>query len=254
MAASPRRSTALMAGPVNREWPRTSSSTPDSPRLVRQCERVIRASRITPITVSSALVRMNRNRLRRASRAVGRTPDETMGRVLSSIKFRRRDRRSLMTGPSSEDGAARIGPGVLPTVGSRRILFKLRSRAGRAPIAPRPSYRAEWNKAPSMYEMEGALPTSPHSVGQLPGLPGVACRPPGPGTRAKDQFPDSSHARGCPRIVPVSSGESISTAFLSVAQESAAVHFKFFLYPHNVHSTSAVIHRIMHSSSTGYLT
>ena len=49
-----------------------------------------------------------------------------------------------------------------------------------------------------MYEMEGALPGLATPVGQLPGLPGVACRPPGPDTRAKGQFPDSSHAPGLP--------------------------------------------------------
>ena len=62
-------------------------------------------------------------------------------------------------------------------------------------------------------------------------------------------------------MVPVSNGESISTASPGVAQESAAIHFEFFLlstqrpqnadgYPH----VAVVIHRIMHSSSTGSLT
>ena len=60
---SPRRSAVPLAGPVNATWPRTSSSTPQSPRLIRQCERAIRASRMTLMTVSSAPVRINLNRL-----------------------------------------------------------------------------------------------------------------------------------------------------------------------------------------------
>ena len=49
-----------------------------------------------------------------------------------------------------------------------------------------------------MYEMEGALPGLGSQVGQLPGLPGAARRPPGPSTRTKFQFPGSSHAPGLP--------------------------------------------------------
>jgi hypothetical protein len=75
----------------------------------------------------------------------------------------------------------------------------------------------------------------------------------------KCRFPGSSRVPGSPRVVPVSNGESISTAFPAVAQESGAIHFKFF----SVHMLSTdfgqlsacvttVIHRLMHNSSTGY--
>src|SRR6266700_847863 len=38
-------------------------------------------------------------------------------------------------------------------------------------------------------------------------------------------FPALPASRGRPRMVPVSNGENISTAFLAVTQESAAIHF-----------------------------
>ena len=65
--------------------------------------------------------------------------------------------------------------------------------------------------------------------------------------------------RSCPRAVPVSSGESISTAWARDRARPAAHVFQAFLvstncpqnmsgYPHSV----AVFHRILHRSSTGY--
>jgi hypothetical protein len=54
-------------------------------------------------------------------------------------------------------------------------------------------------------------------------------------------------------MVPVSNGERISTASPGVAQESAAIHFEFFLYPHNVHKTPTVI-RMWRWLSTGLCT
>jgi Bacterial regulatory proteins, luxR family len=58
--------------------------------------------------------------------------------------------------------------------------------------------RAECNKAPSMYEMEGALSASPLRIRQLPGFPGTARRPPVPGTRANHRFPGCSRVPGLP--------------------------------------------------------
>jgi hypothetical protein len=58
--------------------------------------------------------------------------------------------------------------------------------------------RAECNKAPSMYEMEGALSASPLRIRQLPGFPGAARRPPVPGTRANHRFPGRSRVPGLP--------------------------------------------------------
>ena len=51
-------------------------------------------------------------------------------------------------------------------------------------------------KGPSMYEMEGPFPASLRRAGQLPGLAGVARRPPGPGTRVRHRSPGSSHVPG----------------------------------------------------------
>jgi hypothetical protein len=52
---------------------------------------------------------------------------------------------------------------------------------------------AQWNKAPSIYGMEGALRGLPHQPGQLPSPSGEESAPPGPDTRAIHQFPGSSH-------------------------------------------------------------
>jgi len=84
-----------------------------------------------------------------------------------------------------------------------------------ASVPPRqkPLCRAECNKAPSMYEMEGALlwPRRTEAT-SCPGLPGAARRPPGPDTRAIHRFPGPfSRLRSRPQMVPVSDGESIST-------------------------------------------
>ena len=122
---SPRRSAVPLAGPVNATWPRTSSSPPQSPRLIRQCERAIRASRMTLMTVSSAPVRINLNRLCRESRAGSRTPSrsDVSARVLRMVRFWLRD-RSLMAGPSDGDDTARVSPDVSPSVGSCWLMFK----------------------------------------------------------------------------------------------------------------------------------
>ena len=54
-------------------------------------------------------------------------------------------------------------------------------------------------------------------------------------------------------MVPVSNGESIFTAFAMVTQESAGIHFRFFLCPHIVHRMPVVI-RISQWLSTGLCT
>ena|SRR5712692_5026361 len=80
-----------------------------------------------------------------------------------------------------------------------------------------------------MYEMEGALSglasLGPPVTRQNPASRAVR-RYRAPAGSAS--FPAHPTSRGCPRTVPVSNGESISTAFLTVAQESAAIHLKFF--------------------------
>ena len=52
------------------------------------------------------------------------------------------------------------------------------------------------NKAPSTYEVEGALSAAPYEVGQLPGLPCTAGRPPVPATRSRSRSPGLSHVPG----------------------------------------------------------
>jgi hypothetical protein len=85
-------------------------------------------------------------------------------------------------------------------------------------------------------------PASLFRFARLPGLPGATRRPPVPGTRCKFRFPGLSIAPGeTPWMVPVSCGESISTPSARVAQEPAAIHFKFFSCPHLVHRIPPVI-------------
>src|SRR5207253_2989695 len=93
-----------------------------------------------------------------------------------------------------------------------------------------------------MYEMEGALSghaTLSRPVARLtrrhapPARARYPCEVP-----ASRRFPRPGAAPG---MMPVSDGERISTASPGVAQEYAAIQFRFLLYPHNVHRTSAVI-------------
>ena len=58
---------------------------------------------------------------------------------------------------------------------------------------------------------------------------------------ANSGFPAFTSPRGNPRMVPVSCGENISTPSARVAQESAAIHFRFFSHPHLVHRIPPVI-------------
>jgi hypothetical protein len=60
-------------------------------------------------------------------------------------------------------------------------------------------------------------------------------------------------SRGHPQVVPVSNGESISTASANAAQEPEVNYFGFFRYPHGIHKRPAVI-RIGRWLSTGLFT
>jgi hypothetical protein len=111
-----------------------------------------------------------------------------------------------------------------------------------------------------MYEMGGPCPASPRQPGQLPGLAGTARRPPVPGARTKGRSPGSSHVPGvAPKVVPVSNGESISTASANTAQVPELILFRAFPlstrypqkeygYPHLM----VVIHRLIHNQSTSH--
>ena len=113
---------------------------------------------------------------------------------------------------------------------------------------------------PSMYEMEGPCPASPRRLASC--LVFAARRAPPAGARYPREGPVSRllpRSRRRPRVVPVSSGESIITTATSTAQDPAASHFLFFRYPRRnpqragsyPHFT-AVIHGFTHSLSTGY--
>ena len=87
---------------------------------------------------------------------------------------------------------------------------------------------------------------------------GSASCPASPALRAARQgqapartagFPAIPASPGCPRMVPVSNGECISTACASVAQEPAGIHIEFFLHPHVAHRKRAVIRTLRRLST-----
>jgi hypothetical protein len=111
-----------------------------------------------------------------------------------------------------------------------------------------------------MYEMQGTSPglAASRSASHL-AFPARTRRPPEPGTRVRLRSPCSSHVPELPRAVPVSNGESISTALARDRARPVPHLFPaFFLstgcpqniagYPHS----SVVFHRLLHRSSTGY--
>ena len=110
--------------------------------------------------------------------------------------------------------------------------------------------RAECNKAPSMYEMEGALcglaaPDRP--VARLP----RRCAPP---ARAKHpREPPVSRLFPRPRVAPGWCPFPTVNVFLpacaSVAQEPTGIHFEFFLHPHVAHRKRAVIRTLQRLST-----
>src|ERR1700689_5020406 len=122
-----------------------------------------------------------------------------------------------------------------------------------------------------MYEMEGASlwPRRPGSA-SCPPPPGpavcpppraLAPPPPAPDTRAIHRLPGPfSRLRGCPQMVPVSDGESISTPSASCRARVCGHSFQVSslstrcpqneaAYPHLM----PVIHRLMHKKSTSYV-
>jgi hypothetical protein len=87
---------------------------------------------------------------------------------------------------------------------------------------------------------------------------GSASCPASPALRAARQgqapartagFPAIPASLGCPRMVPVSNGECISTACASVAQEPAGIHFEFFFIHMFAHRIMAVIRTLQQLST-----
>jgi hypothetical protein len=104
-----------------------------------------------------------------------------------------------------------------------------------------------------MYEMGGLARTRRTKPSQLPGFAVAArrrrCQAPvrGPVSRLLPR------SQGRPQVVPVSSGESISTASANAAQEPEVNYFGFFRYPHGIHKRQAVV-RTCRWLSTGLFT
>jgi hypothetical protein len=128
--------------------------------------------------------------------------------------------------------ARRSGPGTSPcSAGLQIIAAGIPAVAGGA--GPGKTFLpGRIRHGPSMYEMEGPCPASPRRLASC--LVFAALRAPPAGARHPRERPVSRllpRSRRRPRVVPVSSGESISTTAASTAQGPAASHFLFFRYP-----------------------
>jgi hypothetical protein len=136
---------------------------------------------------------------------------------------------------------------------------RLASRRCRVPALAKTFLPGRIRQGPSMYEMEGPCPASPRPLASCLAWPA-------PRAARRGQIPARGpvsrllpRSRGRPRVVPVSSGESISTASATTAQGPAASHFLFFRYPRrnpqkagSYPDFTAVIHGFIHSLPTGY--
>ena len=130
-----------------------------------------------------------------------------------------------------------LGAGVFPGVSARRERLR----------------RAECNKAPSMYQMEGAC--GPRRSGS------ASCRFPRrhapPASARYPREPPVSRLFPRPGVAlgwcPFPTVKAFLPAAGSVAQEPAVIHFELFRCPHVAHRMRMVI-RMSHSLSTGLST
>ncbi len=108
-------------------------------------------------------------------------------------------------------------------------------------------------QGPSMYEMEGPCPASPHQVGQLAGLPAPRaarrCQAParGAGRPAPPTFP------GRPRWCPFPTVKAFLQPPRTPRKAPRSIISGHFRYPRGIHRTRAVI-RVWWRLSTGLFT
>jgi hypothetical protein len=100
--------------------------------------------------------------------------------------------------------------------------------------------RAEYNKAPFMYEMKGALSDPPHQIGQLPGFSGATRRPTVPSTHLNHRFPGYSRVPGFPGWCPFPAVK----AFLLPLRESRKSLREFIFWFFSVHTLSTECRRL----------
>ena len=153
--------------------------------------------------------------------------------------------------PRAHAPARRGRPGTSPVPGWTPD-HRGRHFCGRRGAGPGKTFRpGRIRHGPSMYEMEGPCPASPRRLASC--LVFAERRAPPAGARYPREGPVSRllpRSRRRPRVVPVSSGESIIYCLPQAPRKSpAASHFLFFRYPRKApqragsypHST-AVIH------------
>ncbi len=90
------------------------------------------------------------------------------------------------------------------------------------------------NKVPSMYEMQGTLPGLAAKASQLPGRPMPRAARQSQEPARGSGFPTPPTSRSCPQAVPVSNGESISTASARDRASLLPHHFLVFSLPAQV--------------------
>ena len=170
--------------------------------------------------------------------------------------------RQAASAPASRAGqrAGRRGPARA----GREVPGRARMRScrnpgrGCSPARRRPAVHGPGTRRPAGQNQTrppcmrwGPCPASPRQVRPVAWLAGAERRPPVPGIRARDRFPGSSHVPGvAPKVVPVSNGESLSTASANTAQEPEVNYFRSLRYPHGIHRKNGVI-RALWWLSTG---
>jgi hypothetical protein len=158
--------------------------------------------------------------------------------------------------------AAAQRPGPYPVMTADQSRWRIPAVALRAvAVLAKPFRAGRIRQGPSMYEMEGPCPASPHRLASCLGVPTPRAARRGQVPVQGDRSPGSSHVPGvAPGWCPFPNGENISTASAGAAQEPAAQSFQVFRYPRrNPRKTGSyphltpVIHGFVHSLSTGSL-
>ena len=112
-----------------------------------------------------------------------------------------------------------------------------------------------------MYEMEEASSAPPHQGSQSPGQLALRAARQGQAPVRKSSFPVFLTSRSFLQVVPVSGGESISTAssrhHARAFGQLSILFFPSTRYPQKTSGyphPAAVFHYLIHNSSTGYRT
>ena len=136
------------------------------------------------------------------------------GRSLSGLRYHSHDleRDALAHRPPGSAAAQRPGPHPVMTADQSRWRIPAVARRAVAVLA-KPFRPGRIRQGPSMYEMEGPCPASPHRLASCLAVPTPRAARRGQVPVRGDRSPGSSHVPGvAPRWCPFPNGENISTA------------------------------------------